>query len=425
MSNKDQLSINSNYVNDLNDLLDDPNIKTFFEKMSKGYYNKNVTDYKLNSLFNRFKDFEDEFNDIKEKIDIDKFAKEKLDITELESKLNRSVFPNLDLERLKELYDNPPIKLKSPAYNDSFIFDPIVVRKYIIAIMQMVFNKMDLLITYCGGEGTGKTTASTQDAYLCYYIMYEIKLITYDYTLKSVLSSTLKGVINSFNRYTHDPFRIFILDEGNELNRKNWGNPLVQMFVQKLRRERSHLRIVFINLPQLGELTTDLTLARVNFVFQMSMKPNTKTKLVDKGLCSFFIIPRTDNIYSYLNKAELSSAEIRDKLGSILDDKKKYYKLLPNTLAVCKFKRNGVWSFNERKYELMKKEANESFGNSTISLTKSEIYMLYKYFDIKKLGVKSGTKAYHILAHLKNKKIGATMKQNKEQFDSMDKVDDE
>lgn len=417
------------YQDHISNMCQDKKHINFFQKIQDGYFNKNLSRYKFKQLFNTIEEIYTELNQLKEKLEIEDYAKYSLDIDLLKQdflekrhKSVEAVFPELDLNKLKELYDNPPTKLKSPVSQYKCVYDKVVVRKYIIAIMQMIFNKMDLVVVFAGGEGTGKTTASTQDAYLCYYILSEIGVINYSYSLPRIMNSTLKSMIDSMNKYSREPFSIHILDEGNELNRKNWGNPLVQTFVQKLRRERSHLRIIFINLPQLGELTTDLTLARVNFVFQMSMKANIKTKLVDKGLTSFIIIPRSDKIYSYHNQVELTNSFIRDHLGVILDDKKKYYKKLPDYLVVKKFTRNGVWTFRESEYEKMKKEANESFGTYGLSLSQSEIWYLSEYLDLKKMGVKTNTKAYHILRHLKNKKL-APMTKDRDKFNNLDETE--
>ena len=426
-----ELELDTKYTDHIENLCSDPKYKNFFKKFEEGYFSKNITRYKLKLLHNNIKEMYDEVEEIRDKLEIEDYAKYSLDIELLKSdffkkrhKTIEKVYPMLNLDKLKELYDNPPTSLKSPVGQYSPIYDKVVVRKYIIAIMQMIFNKMDLVIVFAGGEGTGKTTASTQDSYLCYYILNYIGMVDYPYTLPRIMNSTLKSIINNMNKYSREPFSIHILDEGNELNRKNWGNPLVQTFIQKLRRERSHLRIIFINLPQLGELTTDLTLARVNFVFQMRMKANVKTKLVEKGQTSFFIIPRSDEVYSYQNQINLTKSFIMDNFGRILDDKKKYYKPIPDYLCIKKFVRNGVWTFREKEYEVMKKEANEKFGSMDVNLSRSEIWYLSKYLDLKKLGVKTNTKAYHILRHLKNKKLGQVTK-DKENFASYENEDDE
>lgn len=262
----------------------------------------------------------------------------------------------------------------------------------------------------CNSLINHNTTASTQDSYLIYYLLNELGLVEYEYNLKNIMYYNLKSIVQAFNKFSRTPFRLFVMDEGNELNRKSWANPLVELFFQHLRRGRKHLRIIIINLPQIGELMPSITLSRVNFIFQLEMKMNMQTKLADKGSTKMFIIPRGNKIYSYLNKKELSQADVKNNLGKILDDKKKYFQLLPNYLCVHQFKRNGVWSFNEQAYDKLSKDANDAFSTASVSLTKSEIFHLGKFFDLKKMGVKPGTQAYHTLAHLKNKKLKVALK---------------
>lgn len=422
-------TINEEYLEDIEGIVKDTKTNNLFTKLLSGYFFKNFSLYKFKTLFNTIEELYLKLKGIKEKIEIEKFATNTLDIEELKKeflkqrkKTIEQVFPNINLDKIKEFYDNPITKLKSLANPHMIYYDEVVSRKYIIAIMQMIFNNMDLVIAYCGIEGTGKTTNSTQDSQLLYHMLKEVGAIDYEYSLRRIMYYSLKSVIQAFNKYSKIPFSIFILDEGNELNRKNWSHPLVQLFINKLRRERKHLRIVIINLPQLGELTTELTLSRINFIFQLKMKANIKTKLVDKGDCSFFIIPRTEKIYSYVNKSELTNGYVRDSLGRILDDKKKYYKSLPQSLCIRRFQRNGVWSFNEKEYDRLSKEANEQFSTSSVTLSRSEIIALGKYLNLKKMGVKPLSKDYHTLAHLRNKKLGVALKSDEYQESTIEEV---
>jgi len=419
-------------IEEIKAIINESKTSNMFTKLLNGYYFKNLSFYKLKSLFYRIEEIYNNLKTAIDKIEIENHVNDELDLEALEKdfydtrkKTIKQVFPNLNLQRLKELYDTPPKSLKSPSSKFHINYDKVIVRKYVTAIMQMIFNKMDLVVAYCGVEGTGKTTASTQDAYLCHYILEQIGMIDYNYTLQNTMFFSLKSIIQAFGRWSKVPFKIFILDEGNELNRKNWGHPLVQLFVTKLRRERKHLRIIFINLPQLGELTTDLTLARINFIFQLAMKYNKRTKLVDKGDCAFFIVPRGEKVYSFYSKTELENSYIRDNLGKILDDKKKYYKLLPYYMCVQRFKKNGVWSFSEKEYDRVAKEANDQFNEASITLTPSEVKVLYKFIDAKKMGVKSKTKAYFTLTNLKNKRLRPIIKNTGlgEDFDSLEEAE--
>lgn len=400
-------------INEVETILNEDRNKNLLSKLTSLDFFNNFTFYKLKTLYFGVEDLYFKLKELFEKASIDEYLANTLDIEGLRDLYRKKglnkVYPNLNFDKLKEFYENPVTTLKSPNYRNHMIFDKIVARKYVIAIIQMIFNNMDLVVSFTGREGTGKTTASTQDAYLVYHILKEIGLIDYDFTLGNCMYHNLKNVIDAFNKHIHNPFRIFILDEGNELNRKDWSNPLVQLFFQKMRRERSSLRIIFINLPQLGELMPSITLSRVNFVFQLNMKMDLKTKIAIKGDCNFFIIPRFGDIYSYTNRKNMSQYDIINKFGVLLEDKKKYLQPLPKSLAIHCFQRNGVWSFNEVEYEKRKKKANEMFSSSTITLTKSEVYFLGKYLNLKKLGIKPGSKSYFALSQLKNKKLNIAL----------------
>lgn len=268
--------LDKEFTNAVKTIVEEDRNKNLFMKFTDRNFFSNFTYYKLKTLYYGVEDLYFNLKKLFEKASLNEYITNTLDIKELrqiykDRKLDKE-FGEINFDRLKELYENPPTSIKSPAYKKHIIYDKIVVKKYIIGIIQMVFNKMDLVITFTGREGTGKTTASTQDAFLVYYLLNEIGLVNYDFNLKNCMYHNLRGVVDGFNKYMKNPFRIFILDEGNELNRKDWANPLVQLFFQKMRRERSSLRIIFINLPQLGELMPSITLSRVNFSFQLSMK---------------------------------------------------------------------------------------------------------------------------------------------------------
>ena len=400
-------------VNEVETILSEDRNKNLLSKLTSLDFFKNFTFYKLKTLYFGVEELYFKLKELFDKASIDEYLSNTLDIEGLRTLYRKkglqSVYPNLNFDKLKEFYETPITSLKSPSYRNNMIFDKIVSRKYVIGIIQMIFNNMDLVITFTGREGTGKTTASTQDAYLVYYILKEIGLIDYQFTLNNNMYHNLRNIIDAFNKHMHDPFWIFILDEGNELNRKAWSNPLVELFFQKLRRERSSLRIIFINLPQQGELIPNITLSRVNFINQLTMGMDLKTKTAIKGECDFFIIPRFGNIYSYTNKKNMNQYYIINKFGVLLEDKKKYLQPLPRSLSVHSFKRNGVWSFIESEYEKRKKKANEAFSSSTITLTKSEVYFLGKYLNLKKLEIRPGTRAYFALSQLRNKKLSIAL----------------
>ena len=97
---------------------------------------------------------------IKKDVDLDLFFKDgyTLDITKVKEKFNnkglRAKYPEFDFDKLEELYKRPP-KFLVPYYNErkKIEIDEFVFRKYMIGIIQMVLDHMDLVIAVTGSEG--------------------------------------------------------------------------------------------------------------------------------------------------------------------------------------------------------------------------------------------------------------------------------
>ena len=97
---------------------------------------------------------------IKQDVDLDLFFKDgyTLDIGKVKEKFNkkglRAKYPDFDFDRLEELYKRPP-KFLTPYYNErkKIEIDEFVFRKYMIGLIQMVLDHMDLVIAVSGSEG--------------------------------------------------------------------------------------------------------------------------------------------------------------------------------------------------------------------------------------------------------------------------------
>jgi hypothetical protein len=350
---------------------------------------KYLDDFSYEDLCFMHDTLEDFFKSIKEtKADIDLrifFDKGNvINIKKLKKKFNelgkKETFPNFNFKRLKELFENPPTRLKPMDGSSEFeiINNKFVIRKYLYAIIQMVVNEMDLLIGFTGGEGKGKSCACSQDINLVYYLLKELDLITYDYNIKDMWFNNLPDFLQAEDTFFSEKFRIIGLDEGNELNKQDWRDENVRTFFQRLRRERFNQRIKFICLPQLGELLTSIVLSRMNFVFTMDSKDDVETGTLNKGFCNYYIIPRSQRIYSPHQKREITSDEYIDTLGKMLEDKKKHSKKIPSTLLIKSFKRNNVWGFDKKKYEKYLKTTNKTFSLSKgVKITELQAYYYY------------------------------------------------
>ena len=324
-------------------------------------------------------------SELKTQVELDEFLSKgyNLDINALKEKYRKkglkSKFPNLNFKRIKELYVYPPKKL-STHYdeNQKMTIDSFVFRKYMIAVLQMVFNHMDFVVCNIGDEGAGKSCKCSQDMYIVWWLMKEIGLITYNFEIKEMFANTLRRFGELEDKYYGVPFRIIGLDEGNELNRQDWKEDDVKLFWQRLRRERHEQRIKFINIPVLGEMIINIVLSRINFIFNMLNRNETKTGTLYKGDYDFYVIPRGDKIFSpYLNR-ELKKSDIKNKLYLNLKDKE-YLKGLPRDIKVKRCHCNGVWAFKEKDYIKEMKETNRQYTvNRSIKFGISELYAFYK-----------------------------------------------
>jgi len=383
---EENTSIKQESLNQIYNLLNNNELKILCRNIIQNKYLNKFTYEDLNNMYDTLKDFFENIKDIKERIDVDQFFQngnminiEKLKEEFYKYKIDKK-FPNFNFQRLKELFENPPKKLKAldNSSGEYIQYDPFIIRKYLYGIIQMAINEMDLLIGFTGAEGMGKSCACSQDMNLIYYLLKELELITYDYNIKNMWFSSLSNFLAAEDKYFGQPFRILGLDEGNELNRQDWQNEDVKTFFQRLRRERKEQRIKFICLPQLGELITAIVLSRMNFIFNSYSKDKIETGTLDKGFCNFYIIPRNAKIYSHHHKKELTKEEIVDILGINLDDKKKYLKEIPKSIIIKRFKRNYIWGFNKKDYDKYIKEANKTFSVAKgIRVTEYQAYLYY------------------------------------------------
>lgn len=369
-------------------ILNNNELKLICKKILKNEYIEKFTYEDLNSLFEIIEGFYSNISKIKEDVDISIFFKKGniIDIRGLKQELKRlgryDMYKHVNFKRLEELFKNPPEKLlpQDNSTQEYIIYDKFVVRKYLYGIVQMIVNEMDLLIGYVGEEGMGKSAGCSQDMNLIYYILKEINLIQYEYNINDMWFESLDSFIEAENNFFEQRFRILGLDEGNELNRQDWQDERVKTFFQRLRRERFNQRIKFICLPQLGELITGIVLSRMNFIFHMYSYDKVKIGTLDKGYCDFYIIPRSNKIYSPKQKREISREEVKKSLTINLEDKKKkFITQLPKNILIKTIKKNHIWGFSKKDYNKNLKEKNKTFSVSKgIKLSELECFYYFK-----------------------------------------------
>jgi len=149
------------------------------------------------------------------------------------------------------------------------------------------------------------------------------------------------------------------------------------------------LRVIMINMQQLGELDTSISLSRVNFIYDCKMKNDKLTGLLNKGFVEMYIIPRGDSIYSEKYKQVFSRSEIINEFSVRLDKKKDYYISLPRKYIVKEFRFENKWGFDKEEYDdFVKDKMRERRFRKKKSLTDEQAYILLEKFnDFKHLNV--------------------------------------
>jgi len=335
------------------------------------------------------KDFEnchDEVKNIKERLDIELFFKkgQYFNVKKLKAKFHAKrlfkKFPNFNWDVYEKFLTNPPLELTMPTGTIAK-YDSYVVRKLITLFNQMIFNEQDIYIVITGSEGSGKSCWSSQVSYYLANIVLEVGLNNYEYDHKDIYWTDIEGMLDFQEELPYnDYFREYVVDEGDRLSRSNWNQKDTKDFKVQMRRDRKHLRITIINLPQFGELDTSIIESRANIVFYTDTSSDAETGLLEKGFCDMFIIPRSEFIYSELHGKEISRTAILTYFRGLLKDKSRYYER-PSRIYACQTFRFGeAWSFDKGKYEknIIKQNRARRENKNSFSITIENGYVIMK-----------------------------------------------
>lgn len=330
---------------------------------------------------------------IRSEIELDEFIvnNKNFDIDKLKSlyksKGLKKKFPNFNIDKFLKLLNDPILEIKN--FKGEIIkYDIFWVKKQLIAFVQMIFNEMDLYILNIGKEGSGKSCWSSQQI-LYFYTFFElVGLIDYAYDIKKMFFADILSFLEEDEAEgLISFFKIKCLDEGNELNRSNFRDETNQQFKYGMRTERRMLRIILINMQQIGELDTSISLSRVNFIYDCKMKGNKKLGTLEKGFIKMYIIPRGDIIYSEKYKKLISGKDVLNSFANRLDKKKEYYIGLPTEMIIHEFRFKEMWGFDKEKYDKhVKGELSKRKFQRTIRMTILQAYIfLTKLSDFKRL----------------------------------------
>ncbi len=268
-----------------------------------------------------------------------------------EKKNLKKKFPKFNLDKYFELLQNPINQIVNWK-GENIIFDEYWVKKNLIALNQMVFDEMDIYILNIGKEGAGKSAWSSQQILWYYTVLSMVGLIDYAYDIKMMFFIDIGGFLQSNQEQgKNDYFRIKCMDEGNQLNRSNFRDEDNQQFKYEMRTERKLLRIIMINMQQIGELDTSISLSRVNFIYDCKMNNSKSTGTLIKGKIDMYIIPRGEEIYSDEYKKVFNRNEILNEFSKRLDKKKDYYIGLPKKYVVKRMIFDDAWGFDKEEYD--------------------------------------------------------------------------
>jgi len=289
----------------------------------------------------------------------------------------KKALPHFDLDEFIELLKKPIREIENDD-GEIIKIDPFVTKKINIALIQAIFDEMDIYMVNCGIEGSGKSCHSSRWIKYIFLFLSKCGLINYKYDVKKLFYSSLPSMMEAMlMQETTERFRMFVLDEGNDLNRSNFREAQNKNFKFNMRTSRKNSNIVVINIQQLGELDTSVTLSRTNFIFDCEIKNSTRTGTLKKGNVTMYILPRGEYIYSKIHKREFSKIDIRNAFAERLDKKKDYYISLPKEFAIYNYTFEGIWGFDKAEYdEFIKNENRKRLMGEDVKMTVYDAYKL-------------------------------------------------
>jgi len=351
--------------------------------------NEDITPEFDYSEFSEFQDrvfnFSENLKNMKEKIDLDKFVASGQfcnfkTLKKLFKDLNlKDRFPNFNFKVYQEWLTNPPLAINN-SKGETIEYDSYVVIKLLNLLHHMIFDEDDILLVFCGKEGSAKSTLASQIMLYMYTFITSVGLNNYEFKPELMFYVDLQKMQDFESELEYaDYFRIIHFDEGDQLSRINFRDKSVIKYKSDLRRSRKKQRIRSIATPQIGELSQEIITTRTHFIFNTIMTTDNETKLLKKGICNLYIIPKGDFIYSDLNKREITRSEILTTLHEQLKNKENYYRPLPTDICVRQFKFGRHFGFDKKEYdEYIDKENKLVDEDDGFKLTSHQIYVMLK-----------------------------------------------
>jgi len=316
-------------------------------------------------------------------------------IVEEKVKQIRKVFNH---KRYKELYENPPERLKNYVDETDFFVDTDIFRKLMQYSYNLVFKNLDVLGLFGGEEGTGKSTDASQIATQFYYILLECNVLNkelgtwYPFDEENCLAHNLISFLKKEDKYNDEIFRILICDEAGGLKSEERWDDANKKFRDEMRKDRKKLKIKLLCYPQPFELVKDFTLARVNFI-RLNEFREDKVKGLIPDIIKMIIIPRGKYTFSWNTHEKITKKEIK---GALLEQtKERYTKEINKKFIYKETKKDDVFCFDVKQYMKNAKEENRLF------LKEEKVYLSNRLIEI-------------LASHLTAGKIGLSKKVPKE-----------
>tara|TARA_R100001591_G_scaffold112911_2_gene125656 strand:+ start:709 stop:1725 length:1017 start_codon:yes stop_codon:yes gene_type:complete len=289
--------------------------------------------------------------------------------------------PSFNKERFKELLVEPPKKLQSPM--GTINIDPRLF-KSILGGCRLLDREFDRNHIYYGGEGTGKSHTAFQHSFIWWWVLNELGMINYEFTMDNIVYGRVKTLMEAFDKYKDIPYVLYVLDESEELNRKNWNKPEVKEFMAKLRRERKNLRIVNLILPALEEILPSIALSRINWIIELKLNFDSELNPV-RGYYNLFNIPNSYKYFSPMQGRNLTQKEIKSYLNARFYDNDKKFETLPKKLLSFTGYTNKTFVFDKEQYKEWSLKINNERNAEDEGESKDEEFKTKVAIAIKKL----------------------------------------
>lgn len=288
--------------------------------------------------------------------------------------------PSFNKELWEQYMNNTPTSFPT-LVGDTVNFRKEFVKNILMDIRDMFYFKMDVFHLAQGDEGAGKSHFMAQVAWVYYWFMKELGMVDYRWNLDLVFFS-LDKLNDSFNYYRYLPFYIYILDEGDELSGENFWQPNNKRFRQELRRGRKFGRLIFVNMPQVKEITSRIATTRGQKFYDIVLERDIETFDILRGDVGVWGIPRGSKAWSEKNQEWIPKNKIRNRLSALFKSKDDFI-TFPRDLQLFDLRCNKARVFDEKEYE--KKAAKETIellgADVTVPFTKKDRVIMNMIFE--------------------------------------------